>query len=370
MPSIHVVRWIENLKDAPFELYWYDILDKGKLETLETVVQFSGHKKRKIPHIKGEFYLSKKKPKLYNAIRSLLEVTENELLEKILIEIQPDIVHSFEMQNCSYPIVKTMNKFPQIQWIYSCWGSDIFYYKNLQEHAPKIKAVLQRVDFMITDCQRDYELAKELGFKGTHLGIIPGGTGYKIEESKKDYTPLSDRNTILVKGYEHQFGRALNVIKALETIAISDYQVVVFGAHQSVADYIKNKNLTFKVFSRHGLTHEELMQWMGRSLLYIGNSISDGIPNTLLEAILMGAFPIQSNPGNVTAEIISNGVNGFLIEEPENSDHIAHIINKALSDKNLLNQAIIKNSQIAEERLDFETNKIKVLHIYNSLACE
>jgi hypothetical protein len=42
----------------------------------------------------------------------------------------------------------------------------------------------------------------------------------------------------------------------------------------------------------------------GQSILHIGNSISDGMPNALLEAMGMGAFPIQSNPGKVSEEVI------------------------------------------------------------------
>ena len=44
------------------------------------------------------------------------------------------------------------------------------------------------------------------------------------------------------------------------------------------------------------LPQDELMKLIGKSLIYIGNSISDGMPNTLLEAIVMGVFRIQSNP--------------------------------------------------------------------------
>ena len=55
-------------------------------------------------------------------------------LEKIIREIQPDIIHSFEMQSCSYPILKTMNKFPNNKWLYSCWGSDLFYYQKNKGH--------------------------------------------------------------------------------------------------------------------------------------------------------------------------------------------------------------------------------------------
>ena len=68
MPSIHVIRWIENLKDTPYELYWFDVLGRGKLKTIDKVQQFTDWKKRKIAHIKGEHFLKKKFPFLYNNI--------------------------------------------------------------------------------------------------------------------------------------------------------------------------------------------------------------------------------------------------------------------------------------------------------------
>ena len=115
MPSIHVIRWIENLKDTTYELYWFDVLGRGKLETIDTVTQFVDWKQRKVPNLKGEYFVSRKAPSIYSFFRPFLEVSENEKLEKILKEIQPDIVQSFEMQNCSYPILKTMIKFSQIK---------------------------------------------------------------------------------------------------------------------------------------------------------------------------------------------------------------------------------------------------------------
>ncbi|RKR10940.1 glycosyl transferase family 4 [Flavobacterium sp. 90] len=373
MSSIHAIRWIENLKDTSYELYWFDVIGKGKLETLDSVHQFTDWKKRKIPHIKGEFFLSKKTPFLYEKILPFVEVTANEELEKIILEIQPDIVHSFEMQNCSYPILKTMQKYPKIKWLYSCWGNDLYYFQQFSSHLKKIKQVLQRVDFLHTDCQRDFILAKKHGFSGIHSGVVPGGTGYKLDELQSYKIPISERRIILVKGYEHILGRGLNIIKALNTIQdrIQDYEVVVFGAHNEVIEYIKSNQLNFKVYDRHELSHHELMQLMGKSLFYIGNSISDGMPNTLLEAIVMGAFPIQSNPGGATEEIITNGINGFLIENPESVSEIKTLILHAISDFQMVEKAAIENENIVMQRLDYSSNRIKVIDIYkNILECE
>ena len=364
MPSVHVIRWIENLKGSDHELYWFDVLNRGRLETLDSVHQYTDWKKRKITTIKGEYFLRKKAPLIYKKIVPFLEVTANEALEEIILEIQPDVIHSFEMQSCSYPILKTMQKYPNIKWLYSCWGSDLYYYQQFSAHLKKIKRVLQRVDFLHTDCNRDFILAKKIGFIGKHVGVIPGGTGYKLAELEKYKLPVEERKIILVKGYENEFGRGLNIIKALQQLKL-DYEIVVFGSHINVINYIIANKLEFKVFDRHGLSHQELMELMGKSLLYIGNSISDGMPNTLLEAVVMGAFPIQSNPGGVTAEIIENGVNGFLIENPESIMDVKNIILKFLSSPQLAENAFKINVNLAQERLEYKCNRVKVISIYN-----
>ena len=366
MPSVHVIRWIENLKGSDHELYWFDVLNRGRLETLDSVHQYTDWKKRKITTIKGEYFLRKKAPLIYKKIVPFLEVTANEALEEIILEIQPDVIHSFEMQSCSYPILKTMQKYPNIKWLYSCWGSDLYYYQQFSAHLKKIKRVLQRVDFLHTDCNRDFILAKKIGFLGKHVGVIPGGTGYKLAELEKCKLPVEERKIILVKGYENEFGRGLNIIKALQQLKL-DYEIIVFGSHINVINYIIANKLDFKVFDRHGLSHQELMELMGKSILYLGNSISDGMPNTLLEAIIMGAFPIQSNPGNASAEIVVAGKNGFLIENPNDEKAIATLILKILQDPELLQKAFDVNQKIAKERLDYTVNQQKILALYQQI---
>lgn len=371
MPSVHVIRWIENLKDTSHELYWFDVLGKGRLETIDKVHQITCWKQRKIPYIKGEHWLRKKFPSIYEKVQPFLEVTANEHLEKILQTIKPDLVHSFEMQSCSYPILITMNKYSKIKWLYSCWGSDLFYFKNFKNHNLKIKNVLNRVNYLHTDCLRDFNLAVQLGFKGKHIGVIPGGSGFKLAELEKYKKTINDRKIILIKGYEHHFGRGLNVIKALNELKdeLLNYEIVVFGAHEVLINYIKQYNLPFKVFDRNGLTHNELLDLMGKTKIFIGNSISDGMPNTLLEAIVMNAFPIQSNPGGATAEIIENKVNGLLINNPEDIHEIKSLIKKAIKfDKvAVFEKAAEINTDIANKRLDFKINKQKIIDLYRNI---
>lgn len=377
MPSLHAVRWIENLSESGHELYWFDVLGKGTLPAKITMQQITNWKRRKVPYIKGEYFLQRKFPVFYTTLQPFLEVTANEKLAQILNEIQPDLVHSFEMQSCSYPILETMQKFPQIKWLYSCWGSDLFYFQNQPQHESKIKAVLSRINYLHTDCNRDLILAKNLGFKGKHIGVIPGGGGFHLEKFFPFVKPIAERKIILIKGYHHNVGRGLVVVKAVQSIQKiieeSGFEVVVFGAHPIVIDHIKDNKLPFQVYDRHGLAHYELLQLMGQSAIYLGNSISDGMPNTLLEAIIMGTFPIQSNPGNVTAEIITESENGFLIENPNDDNAISNLILKALQQPELLQKAFEINQKIAKERLDYMVNHQKIVALYHQIendTCE
>jgi glycosyltransferase involved in cell wall biosynthesis len=373
MPSIHAVRWIENLKGTSFELYWFDVLGRGNIETINTVHQFTNWEQRKLPYIKGEYFLSKKCPSFYEQVEPFLKVTANEQLKKIIKEIQPDIIHSFEMQGCSYPIIKTMAQYPNIKWVYSCWGNDLYYYQQFPSHLQRIKKVLLRIDFLHADCERDYKLASELGFKGKFLGVIPTGAGYRIDNLIKFRSPIDERKIILVKGYQNVFGRGLNIVKALKElqIEIKDFNIIIFGAHNEIFEYVNENRLPFQVYHRHELTQNELLELMGKAFIYIGNSISDGMPNTLLEAIIMGAFPIQSNPGGATGEIIVHDKNGLLIGNPENVNEIKDLIIQAISNQIMMKKAFEINIDLAKKRLGYEANKMKVIGIYeNIIICE
>lgn len=368
MPSVHFIRWIENLKDTKHELFWFDILDRKELKTSIKITKITGWKKRKIRYIKGEYFLLKKKPRIYKIIQPFLETSITKAFDSIVNEIKPDIVHSFEMHNCTYPVLDIMKKKPNIRWIYSCWGSDLFFFQKFESKLRNIKSVLSRVNSMHADCYRDYALAKKIGFKGEFLDVIPGGGGYHLDEIELFKKKLNSRKIILVKGYEHNFGRAINVLRAIQLLNLSSkYEIVVFGCHKKTIDYILDNNLPFKFYERNQLLHSELLELMGKSLIYIGNSISDGIPNTLLEAIILNVFPIQSSSGGATEEIINDGENGCIINNPEDVKDIYSKIKLALDlyIRDGFDNAMSINTKICVKKLSYFVNNKKILNIYN-----
>ena len=108
--------------------------------------------------------------------------------------------------------------------------------------------------------------------------------------------------------------------------------------------------------------NDEIIKLMGRARIAIGIGLTDGSPVSLLEAIIMGAFPIQTDTVS-TAEWINDGENGFLVpaEEPHT---IASAIQRALLDDELVERAAKLNAIIADQLLDEEAIRPRVIEIY------
>ncbi|WP_165730508.1 glycosyltransferase [Polaribacter sp. 20A6] len=368
---IHAARWINQLKDTEHEVYVFDCLDRPIHKDLLWTNYSTGWSKRKVPYLKGEFFLEKKTPSVFNKIEPYLKVTASEKLEELIKELKPDLVHSLEMQSQTYPLLKVRKKI-DFKWAYFSWGSDLYLYQNEKKHQQKIKQVLFNLNYLFVDNQRDIDIAKDLGFKNEVAGVFPGGGGYQLGKIKDTVAEIPKEDLIIIKGYHHWAGRALVVLKALESIKndLIDYKILVYSAHDNVIDKIEEMNgngWNIAYISRKKeVSQNELLKLFAKAKISIGNNISDGIPNTLLEAIILGAFPIQSNPGGASEDYISDGENGFLIQNPEDAVEISKLISKALKSDELLEKAFLMNQEIAK-KLAYKEIRNRVLDAYAAI---
>lgn len=372
---IHAARWINQLQNSGHEIYVFDCLDMPIHEDLLWTNYITNWQKRKVPYFKGEYFLEKKIPKLFQKIEPYLKVTASEKLEELIKEIKPDLVHSLEMQSQSYHVLRAYKKV-KFKWAYFSWGSDVYFFQHDKNHQEKIKEVLSKIDYFFADNQRDVQLAKELGYKQNFNAVFPGGGGYDLNKYESYIKPFLERKTILIKGYHHWAGRALVVLDALKYIVddIKGYDIYVYSAHDIVITKIEELNATHNLNIQYSsrkneISHEALLHKFGATKIAIGNSISDGIPNTLLEAIILGAFPIQSNPGGASEDYITHGENGLLISNAEDAHEISLQIKKALNSPELLESAYGKNQLIAQS-LSYGKIQLAVLEKYALIASE
>lgn len=369
IPNHHFFQWVNQLKDSGYEVYWFDVTDGGsKVDRIDWVHQIKGWKLKYDYTLRH--FLKNKFPQIYKGIQKYNEKKIATVFEKIISEIQPDVVHCFEMQLAGLPILSVMYN-NNIPFAYSSWGSDLFDYQNLGVTTVMVKSFLDRVDYLITDCNRDFKIAQKLGFANDFMGVFPGNGGIEIETSY--IQTVSNRKTICIKGYEDGVGKALLVLKAIESIQLDNsIDFLIFSADDKVEHYIKNSDYfklkKVEIISRNSfLTNKSLLQKLGSCLVYIGNSSSDGMPNSLLEAMGMGVFPIQSNPGNVTEEVITNTINGYLIQNPDDVSEIANHIMNAFKNETLLENSKKHNVKFIAEHYNRDELKDKIVSLYKTI---
>jgi glycosyltransferase involved in cell wall biosynthesis len=298
-------------------------------------------------------------------------------LARTIAELRPDIVHCLEMQHAGYLLLATREKMPRLKLppvIYSSWGSDLFFFGRQADHTERIRAFLAMCDYFIADCQRDVQLASDFGFKGEVLGVFPGGGGYDLERARqlRQPAPVLARRVVAVKGYHDDCwaGRALVALRAIELCAdvLGDYEVVIYSASANVraaAEQLSAKR-TVRISVLPPSQHEEILRLMGHARVAIGVSVSDGTPNSLLEAMLMGAFPIQSDTG-ATAEWVTHCANGFLVP-PEDAAAVATAIRTAIDDDALVEKAAVLNERIVVERINQAAIQPQVVALYERVA--
>lgn len=384
--SIHTARWIEMINDQGWDIHLFpscfeELLHKdlknitlyqtfyAKNKNLDKSVKRKGIYLHSDFLVKGLFFMIRRfLPNFYRKFQ-IKKVT------KIIKKIKPDIVHSFEFQQAGYLINEVYKKFPGKfpKWLASNWGSDIYLFGQLKKHKERIREVLESCNFYLCESERDQKLAKKYGLKGKTLPIIPAAGGHHLEKIQKWKTEnQKERTIIMLKGYQGWAGRALVGLRALERCSdlLKNYKIVMY----SISSY-EDMEIATELFSNHTgieiellppfVSHEEIMKLHGKARISLGLSISDGLPASFLEAMSMGAFPIQSWTSTAN-EWVEDGKSAFLVP-PEDPEIIERAIRKALTNDTLTKNAALINWKIAQQRLDFKNIKKTVIDFYKTM---
>jgi glycosyltransferase involved in cell wall biosynthesis len=378
--SIHTARWTSQLEGQGWDLHLFGGTHaKPNRElrgvTVHRLVQ-SPLSRAPVEQRAMHWPLWRGETRITTMLEGMDRYSRPARLARLIDELRPDLVHSLEMQLGGYLTwqarQRCVSPFPT--WIYSSWGSDLFYFGRMPEHQQKIRDVLTHCDYLFTDCRRDVQLAHDHGFNGELLGIYPGGGGFELAKMRafRDTSGVAARRVIAVKGYHGgQFeARGLVAVEALRRCAemLQGYEIVVYSAAPEVAAAVDDLKHTSGVKARvlPQSLHSDILALMGRSRMAIALGMSDGSPNTLLEAMIMGAFPVQSDTIS-TGEWIESGKNGFLVL-PEDPEAVAAAIRRAISDDSLVEHAAEINTGIVNERLDRVQIRREVVSLYRRVC--
>jgi hypothetical protein len=286
--------------------------------------------------------------------------------------LQPDIIHSMETQQGGYLVSKVIHSYKKTDWIHSTWGIDFQYFLEYPEHEEQLKTLLSQIQILIAEGDRDVKIARGLGFRKEAV-IIPsvgGSPDFELFDILDTANPPSSRRNIILKGYEGYGRSASAALKAMRRIKplLKGYEVIIYSCSKELmplVEEIQNGN-EFKLKVVDDLQYQDILLMTAGSRISITNNFYDGVPNTMLEAMAFGTFPIQSNTA-ITEGWIEDGVNGILTI-PGDENNIAEAIKKALSDDQLIDKAADINRALVRKKLNGEMIKSEMDRIYSSLG--
>ncbi|TDH23293.1 glycosyltransferase [Segetibacter sp. 3557_3] len=379
--SIHTARWISQLNRNGFNVHVFSSMMGHDLHDAISGVTFHENFFDRTKPAKSENTYSSialqelsfiTAPIAKKVIRKTLSVAglakSRALLLKAVIEkIRPDIIHSLESQHAGYLVseVRQMSSGNFPLWIHSNWGIDLHFFGRLQRHVPLLSKMLSMVDVFITEGKRDEVLARKFGFKGTTFTFPSVGGGFNVP-AVPNVQP-SQRRKILVKGTQDLVRRNLVAIRALERCVdiLADYEIVLYSSNEitQAAAELFYHSTGKKITILHEVSQLQMLELNGNAILNICVNMSDGVPNAMLEAMMMGAFPVQSDT-SLADEWVEHGKTGMIVP-PEDPDVIEKAIRTALSNPELIDAAAIINRQAIIERLNYNNTQNAVVNMYN-----
>ncbi len=294
-------------------------------------------------------------------------------LNTLISELQPDLIHAmrvpYEGMLTSVALEQT-NTPISAPFLMSIWGNDFTLHAN---STPKMAALtrqtLRRADALHTDCYRDQPLAYSWGFGAQKPAIIiPGAGGIQLDDfrpGKKEEPPIVFNPRGL-----RAYVRNDTFFQAIPLVLAAHPQIrfvcSAMAGQPEPERWVETLGIQSAVTLLPAIPRTEMAQWFQKSQIVVSPSIHDGTPNTLLEGLAVGCFPVAGDIETLR-EWIMPGVNGLLFD-PGNPEELAEAIILAVENPELRNRAKEQNLRIIQERADYQTVMPKAMNFYSKLC--
>ncbi len=288
--------------------------------------------------------------------------------------VQPDLVHALRIPFEGMLASFTPARYPLLV---STWGNDLtLHAEGSKRMADWTRKTLQRANGLMADADRDLELAVGWGYGDTHpVLMVPGNGGLDLEyfrelneqkEQKKISTHSWAYRVINPRGFRpgsvHQdvfFNAIPGILKRIPNVQF----ICTAMAGQAAAERrIRELGIESQVQLLPYLPQKELWALYQSSDIYLSLSSHDGTPNTFLEVIACGCFPIVGDIASLRYWI-REGKTGMLVD-PTNVDQIVNVVVKALQAKELRKAASLLNWNIVSEKVDRKKIRERIFGFY------
>jgi glycosyltransferase involved in cell wall biosynthesis len=286
-------------------------------------------------------------------------------VRSLIDRIAPDIVHAMRIPFEGILAAKATP--PKLPLLISVWGNDFTLWASRNPLiARQTWRALQRADGLHCDCQRDLELAsREWGFDSKKpAAVLPGAGGVQgtlFHPGEANQTLLREMNisasapvVFNPRGFRSYVRN--DVYFQSIPLVLKDYPRAAFvcaglRANPIAESWVSRLDIKANVRLLPPAPRARMAELFRLATVAVSPSLHDGTPNTLLEAMACGCFPVSGDIESVR-EWITDGVNGLLCD-PTSPESVARTIIRALSDEQMRNIAREQNLRLIAERAEY-----------------
>jgi hypothetical protein len=294
---------------------------------------------------------------------------------RLVDAIRPDLVHALRIpfEGMLAHIVPA-----EIPFLVSIWGNDLtLHARGSPLMAALTRRTLRRADGLLADTRRDLHLARARGLReSVPTLVVPGAGGIRREEIARDVRtymlPEELPDIPLVVNPRGQrpgslrqdvFFRSIPLV--LEKVPGAYFVCPSLGSDAQAESWVASLDIEKRTRLWPKLSQPQLWALLKKARVFVSPSIHDGTPNSLLEAMACGCFPVVGDIESMR-EWITDGVNGLLVNAAD-EQALAEAIVRALNEPALQSQAAQANAALVAERADYSINLQRVNELYESL---
>jgi len=296
-------------------------------------------------------------------------------LKQVIDRVQPDLVHAMRIP---YEGMLAALANPVAPLLISVWGNDFTLHAPatpLMGHYTRL--ALRRADALHADCQRDVRLAHAWEFDARKPSVVlPGAGGIQLDlfYPAVEVAPTGPRaDTVFtvvnprgVRAYVRNdtFFRAIPLV--LARLPGVRFICPTMAGEPQAASWVRTLGISQSVELLPTITRSQMADLFRRAQVAVSPSTHDGTPNTLLEAMACGCFPIAGDIESLR-EWITPSVNGLLFD-PGDPRSLADALLSALGNPELRHSARQHNLQFVAERAAYPSVMAQALDFYRSLV--
>ena len=294
-------------------------------------------------------------------------------LRNLVAEVQPDLVHAMRIPFEGMLATEADLSAPLLV---SVWGNDFTLHAP---SSPLMRRATRRTTCRATalhsDTERDLKLSENWGFDSEKPSIVLPGNGgvrteifYPLPEATKA-TGIKARLQVInprgLRSYVRNdiFFRAIPLV--LRTRPEVRFLCPAMEGEPEAERWVKDLQIEEYVQLMPKLSAKAMADSYHASQVMVSPSIHDGTPNSLLEAMATGCFPVLGSLDSLK-EWIRDGENG-LFADLHDPALLAEGIIRALKDDDLRISAAKINTKIIAERASYTDVMAKAEDFYEKL---